>query len=332
MIDLLRPLIPQNKLTSEGIDDCLVCFTQSPEECDYFILPMAWNYYLENYKYRDAHEFIQLGEQKNKKIIICVKGDYYYKLPKSDNIISFYYSAFKSKAGKNTFALPVIIRDPHDTRNTKSYRSYKEYPDVGFCGQVDSNIGKSFIKSLSLAFARFTRLTLNKSNIPDSIIPPTYIRKRILDEVESSNLINTNFIKNSRYKGGSKNDVEKQSKLWDQFKNNITGNDYTLCIRGTGNFSARFYETLALGRIPVFVNTDCMLPFEDEINWENHIIQADYKRLESLNDTILEFHEKLNEETFDSVQKKNRLLWEKYFKFSGFYTQFVSLLERLNQK
>ena len=30
---------------------------------------------------------------------------------------------------------------------------------------------------------------------------------------------------------------------------------YILCVRGAGNYSARFYEALALGRIPVLVNT-----------------------------------------------------------------------------
>ena len=54
-----------------------------------------------------------------------------------------------------------------------------------------------------------------------------------------------------------------------EFIRNILSSDYTLCFRGSGNYSLRFYETLCLGRIPLFINTDCKLPFEDEINWRD---------------------------------------------------------------
>ena len=32
------------------------------------------------------------------------------------------------------------------------------------------------------------------------------------------------------------------------------------------------YETLALGRIPVFINTDCTLPFSNIIEWDKHVV------------------------------------------------------------
>ena len=34
----------------------------------------------------------------------------------------------------------------------------------------------------------------------------------------------------------------------------------------------RFYETLAIGRIPVLIDTDCVLPLNNEIDWYKHCI------------------------------------------------------------
>ncbi len=34
----------------------------------------------------------------------------------------------------------------------------------------------------------------------------------------------------------------------------------------------RFYQTLAAGRIPILIDTDIKLPFEDKIDWKNFII------------------------------------------------------------
>ena len=47
-----------------------------------------------------------------------------------------------------------------------------------------------------------------------------------------------------------------------EYWNNMLSAPFTLCVRGNGNFSVRFYETLALGRIPVFYNSDCVLPLD----------------------------------------------------------------------
>ena len=52
------------------------------------------------------------------------------------------------------------------------------------------------------------------------------------------------------------------------FIDNIIIGDYTFCYRGTSKLFFRFYETLCLGRIPLFIDTDCKLPFDDTIDWK----------------------------------------------------------------
>ena len=113
-----------------------------------------------------------------------------------------------------------------------------------------------------------------------------------------------------------------------EYFQNICETDYTLGIRGTGNFSTRFYETLALGRIPIFVNTDCILPFEKEINWKEHVVWVEENELSEIDKKISDFHNSLDKVNFKQLQLKNRLLWEKYFSFPGFINKLVLHLNK----
>ena len=134
-------------------------------------------------------------------------------------------------------------------------------------------------------------------------------------------IIESNFIRRNRYRGGKPKSKESLDKLQRQFFENIEDSDYTICVRGTGNFSARLYETFAMGRIPIFINTDCILPFENVINWRNHVVWIEYDEVEQISDKIIKFHRSLSSMSFTKLQQDNRSLWEEYFKFSGFYNQ-----------
>jgi hypothetical protein len=109
----------------------------------------------------------------------------------------------------------------------------------------------------------------------------------------------------------------------ERFLNNLQNNIFILCPRGCGNFSYRFYETMCFGRIPVFINTDCVLPFEDKIDYKNEIPFVEEKELHLLNDKIKEYCEK-----YDLLerQKKCRNIWETYFSPNGFMANLKKTL------
>ena len=94
-------------------------------------------------------------------------------------------------------------------------------------------------------------------------------------------------------------------KLRKEFYRNIENTDYTLCVRGGGNFSARLYETLALGRIPIFINTDCTLPFNNEIDWKKHLVWVEYDEINDIETTIHQFHHSLTVQSFQQLEKEN---------------------------
>ena len=109
----------------------------------------------------------------------------------------------------------------------------------------------------------------------------------------------------------------------EKFFNNLQNNIFILCPRGCGNFSYRFYETMCFSRIPVFVNTDCVLPFENLIDYKNEIVFVEEKELDTLPEVIKEY---CGKNYLAERQKRCREIWEKYLSPSGFINNLPSLL------
>jgi hypothetical protein len=103
--------------------------------------------------------------------------------------------------------------------------------------------------------------------------------------------------------------------------------DYVLCSRGFGNYSYRLYESLACGRIPVFVDTDCVLPYDFVIDWKRYCVWVDQSDLDSIPDRVAEFHDDLSPQQFEDLQLECRRLWEKWLAPEGFFAQFARHLD-----
>ena len=94
-------------------------------------------------------------------------------------------------------------------------------------------------------------------------------------------------------------------------------NQYNLCVRGNGNFSHRFYETLASGRIPVYVNTGGKLPWDHIINYRPYFVWVD--DIKCMVEDVRRFHA-----THDirEAQKRCRELYDLTCSYSGWVNMF----------
>lgn len=133
----------------------------------------------------------------------------------------------------------------------------------------------------------------------------TPIRKATIETLKSSS-IKTNFlIRNVAWPAIEHNKTKEE--VINEFYNNMNSNIFNLCIRGGGNFSYRLYETLMMGRIPIIIDTDISLPYEEYIDWSEYSIIV--KNGENLISKITSFYESRD---LLSVQKNNRKFWEDY--------------------
>ena len=146
----------------------------------------------------------------------------------------------------------------------------------------------------------------------EKVFASGYNRSILLNKIKNNLALETNFIYREKYRAGSVSDSDRERTTLEFYKN-IYESDYIFCLRGRGNFSIRLYETLMMGRIPILVNTDCLLPFSKHINWKNHVLLINWKDRNNIAEIIENFHKNISNSEFEEKQKNNRFLWKEKF-------------------
>jgi hypothetical protein len=174
----------------------------------------------------------------------------------------------------------------------------EDRPRLGFCGYVGTPIRRAILRLLG-ARQKVEALDL---------------RSRVLRYAQQDQRLDSHFITRADYLGAATLAVFDQTHpLADArqaFLQNLFKCSYGLAMRGKGNHSVRFYEILAAGRIPVFINTNCVLPFEAEIPWKTIMPWIEHEDIPSIGDRLLRFHNQMDEAGFRDKQLELRALWE----------------------
>lgn len=303
----------------------------SIDEADYIVSPVSW-------VYKGNNEAIcrlnKLAKAHNKPLIVFYETDPIEPLPEEfSNAIIFRTSLNRSKCLKNEYAFPAFIE--YDQNYTLETIAWSEGPRVGFCGYVDNSFYtksklKSFFKRVGYQYILANpklNYVLNKLGIYITKHEGRKIRTQALALLNQDARIYTDFIsRDKHYNGLGDVSPEVYQKHFEEsrktFRENILSNHYTLAPRGGGNYSYRLYEILAFGRVPVFINTDCLLPYHDTIPWKEHCIWVEEKDICELPDRIIEFHQGVGIEAFKKLQYDCHVFWKEYLSLDGFFRHF----------
>lgn len=203
-------------------------------------------------------------------------------------------------------------------------------PSLGFCGQATRHPLKVLKDWMML------RRLEKDSQKPDATylhVPrflPAFERGRLLHRIKNSKRIHTDFVLRTHYRGGATTEQEKL-RVEKEFFENIQRNLFTLCLRGMGNYSVRFYQTLAMGRIPVLIDTDSVLPFEDQIPYKEFIVRVPYQDRFLVDRYIFDFLNGKDSEHLEQIQRKARQVWLTYFRTQGMLKALAEEMKKLSQ-
>lgn len=301
--------------------------TSNPSKADYLALPISVEYLFQKGQKAYYKHYLELAKQNNKKLLIFTSGDF-GKTIYDNNLITIRLGGFKSKLAQDTFIMSPFFEDPITKYNLKFYTLKKmDKPTIGFVGHSSKGIIKWLKEFLIFNKLNFKRLIGNDNTDFQSFYPSSIKRYKFLKKIESVHSIEANFIHRLKYRAGSVSQEDRlKSSL--EFFNNIQENVFTFCMRGGGNFSVRFYETLALGRIPVVVDTDLKFPFQESIDWNKHcvLVKEDFSDFEV---QIMSFYNSISQQDLIQLQLENRKIWENCFTKEGY---FVSLHEQLQKQ
>lgn len=97
------------------------------------------------------------------------------------------------------------------------------------------------------------------------------------------------------------------------FKNNMLANQYQICARGNANWSIRFYETLAYGRIPIYVDSGGKFPLNADIGPDD-VPFLWVKDVQNIEQDLLEFHQSMRSMKLTQIQCRSFYLRSFTFK------------------
>jgi hypothetical protein len=296
----------------------------SAEEADFFVLPFDWRYTTRavarteedaNDARTAAQRFSDRAADLGKKLIVFYVGDTEEELPFPNAVV--FRTSLRRGLRPNEFATPVFFEDFVGQR-LGSYlplRPKLRHPSVGFCGFAGYRLMPDVsIRRKARRAARWVR---------DGLPPPT-VRERAITHLRGHPSAVTDFLLVEHGIGwGAYGEPAR-----DAFRRNLINTDYTLCARGAGNWSIRLYETLASARIPLFIDTDCVLPYDFETNFKEYCVWVESEDVESVSEQLMAFHDRLEDADFVNLQRSCRRIWEQRLTPEGFFSNFYRHFER----
>jgi hypothetical protein len=314
---LTRPFFTEtgwsNLLKNEWNIDENIYYTNDIEQATICLIPMNINWYFETKKTDLLLQYNSICIKNNIKAYGIIGGDYGIAYPEFAAIYYFRMGGFKNQLSSKNLGFPVSLSDHFQRlfeQETVTPTEKKIKPLVGFCGHASLSYSKYLKEIFKCMLINCKRFLKNpKQSIYEPIFASSFERFKLLQTLENSPFIDTNFIYRNQYRGG-KQTKENRDQTTLEYYNNINNSDYILCVRGAGNFSVRFYETLMMGKIPVFIDTDCLLPFEKNINWKKSVVWINWNERKLISEKILQFHNAISNENFVCLQINNRNIWK----------------------
>ena len=300
----------------------------SLEDADFAVMPFDWTHVIHNEKSEDmAIQFASKAQKAGKKVVIFYLNDSDEDLP-IENAVIFRTSFYRSSRKPNEYAMSSWSEDfvMKYTGNQLRIQQKRLKPCVGFCGYSDPM--EFSLKRRLFNILRWGGRSCGIIKKKQKVFPELgkAIRADSLRVLSNSPLIETNFIIRNDFFGGCLadgiEDFELMQKDRLEYVKNMVESDYTICARGNGNFSYRLYETLCCGRIPIFIDTDCVLPYDFLIDYSHYFVWIDSKDISRIAEKVNEFHKALSADEFVALQQKCRKLWEDYLSPEGFFENF----------
>ena len=302
-------------------------------DADVVVIPIDW-YWVRGRSWatrpnrqlaKRCRQLANLARHHQKPIVVFFGGDRSCDRVSIPDSIVLREGAFKSRLTSSDVALPAFAEDlvEHFCKGQVVERAHSSHPVVGFCGLAGARSGlKSWLKLMAfraVVAARERRID------PSPYLGET-LRSEALQILAQRSDIESNFIvRDSSVFFRDANTLDLVD-VRQQYVENMINCDYVLCLRGSGNYSYRVYEAMCMGRIPILVDTDCALPFPDQIDWKGSCVWVEHGDLPNIAQAILDFHRRLSPEEFSALQHANRQTWLTWLSPLGFFEKFESIV------
>ena len=214
------------------------------------------------------------------------------------------------------FAMPGWFDDYVNEKmgGSIAVRDKPAVPAVGFCGMAASGRPRlrKAVKSLAVG-------ALGAVGVYVPHNEGLQLRRRAMEAIAADPGLRANFIVRDGFFGGATRDPTLEAKVRREYFDNFLGSDYALAVRGFGNFSFRFFEAMSVGRIPVLIDTECILPYDFLHDYRDLCVIVPEGEVGRVGEHIRRFHDGLSDGDFRDLQARIRKFWEDWLSPVGFF-------------
>ena len=276
----------------------LFTLTDDPASADFFLPPCGW----QDGGSPQALRMADLAARYGRPMLMFYNSDFEESIPIDDALI-FRTSITAANARPNELAWPAWTCDVLRTYGTGDMepRAKTSRPTVGYCGYMDY---RNVIERV-------------QRTLRGQIAPWSKLRGEAVRTLQASPDIDTRFVLRRRF-GGNAGKMERE-----QYARNMLACDYALVARGRGNFSFRLYEAMSAGAIPVFVDTDCRLPFDDVIPYRQLLVWVPASDVSSIADHVARFHAAHDVDSLYVHRRRIRQIYDRYLEPLAFHRELA---------
>lgn len=311
-----------------GFDTRYYAITDNPAVADMVLMP--YNHTVALFSAPDVLDLcVAEAKRQGKKLLIDGLGDIERPIAIPEAIV-LRYGGYRFSKQSNVIQIPPYADDLLELycNGQMQVRTKKEKPVICFAGWASlthSQEIRALLKELP------TRAHALFDGRYGSCKKGLFFRRAAIKILQASSAVIPNFIIRSSFSANSSTMSGAPEDLRREFVENLLSSDYGLCIRGDANASVRLFETLALGRIPIILDTECVFPFANIVDYTSFSLIVDFRAIKRLPQIIADFHKGLSDEQFIAMQKKARAAYLQYFRVDALMPHIlreISLLLR----
>ncbi|MFA6006400.1 MAG: exostosin family protein [Candidatus Paceibacterota bacterium] len=317
-------------LFSDGIfkqfTEPVVAITGRPEDADFILLPHNYGQIKDNQEL--FSHYVDLAKLQHKRLIIFAYGDIDYDIDIPEAII-FKNALYRFKKKRNEIKLPLFVEDLGARWGIDYQAKAHTKPSVGFCGWAEYASLRQ--RARAMLYHQFINVQKSLTHTPEleTLKQGIYFRKKILHRLEQSTLIESKFIRRSAF-FLHKNTITVAADAGRQeFVANIKQSNFSLAVRGDMNDSARLYEIMSLGRIPVLLDTETVLPFEGTLDYSKCLVRIPYPEIMDSPEIISKFYREQTSNSLIAMQKEARRVFEKQLRVDAYFISIFASPEQL---
>lgn len=306
--------------------------SEDPDGSDFILYPYYWTSADSKRLKRINTEINRISSRSGKPILLHgATPD--VLAPKSlaipfDTYIYLNSALIRSRMPHSAYPFPFFTPDISQELSSE-WRAVNttDIPTVGFCG-VASPLGTKLNKTtindyirLILTYTNCSLFTADQLLRAGNNNSKHAYRVRLIKSFSKSKGIKCSFI--VRPEGGLvTNDYyrkENASPYIQDYLESINSNLYTICCRGTENYSARLYEVLCMGRIPIIVDTDTCIPFLKNLSITDSAVIIHPRDISEASSILLDWHFSHSASDLIEIQRYNRKIWLSHYSHELFY-------------